>query len=124
MKSFVLINVCKQFLLVCGKQKYLIPKIRIEAYSNLISLFNTYSIRKGCPNGYTYLDGHEFGTDLILDICSVSSIEQCAQRCNNLKGCKSIEWSDSGGCCHLLTHGLTEGPNYQDLVFCSKGQGT
>ena len=74
-----------------------------------------------CPGWYVEEEGDipQFGTDLGSKL-SVTSREECAERCDRLLLCLSFEHSNTEQFCNLNRESLPTKRKYKDYVFCRK----
>ena len=74
-----------------------------------------------CPHGFAFQRGDKVGNpDNIKNI--QASLPDCAETCNKDGRCQSFEWSKSEQKCNLLTSETTDGPMYEDFIFCTKNR--
>ena len=73
---------------------------------------------KNCPNGYHFQTGDKIGHQIQSD--KAQNIKYRGKRCNEDEKCRSTEWSESRKRCNLITAEVTDGPAYEDYLFCTK----
>ena len=73
---------------------------------------------KNCPNGYHFQTGDKIGHQIQSD--KAQNIQYRGNGCNEDEKCRSTEWSESRKRCNLITAEVTDGPAYEDYLFCTK----
>jgi len=87
----------------------------------LLSILTRVSYGQGdCPTGYTLMKGDIVGWGDIEGEMSVSSRQECADKCNANSKCLSFEHSNTEKLCNLNDKAKPTVPQHKDYAFCSK----
>jgi len=87
----------------------------------LLSILTQVSYGEGdCPAGYTLIKGDIVGWGQIEGEMSVSSRQECADKCNANPHCGSFEHSNTEKLCNINAQAKPTVPQHKDYAFCSK----
>ena len=77
-----------------------------------------------CPNGFTLMEGDIPGWGQVgSNPTRESTVEGCANRCNDESSCCSFEYSPTKKRCNLNRDCEPTESAYQDYAFCTKVAG-
>ena len=87
----------------------------------MLCMITTIRVSEVCPEGYLKDEGDiwGWGSDLGSKL-SVSSIEECASKCDALPLCLSFEHSSTEQLCNLNKIARPSHPKAGDYLFCRK----